>query len=228
MRLSGRGLLRAITRTGIVVLIIVNGLLYLDTSEAKREAVSGLLPQSAVSVQPEVLLDWSGFYPKTRLIEQSDITQEFYGVDGRVGYGLAAFNPNNQSIVRSSMFEEISENDQLSTLRHEYGHALLSDLLVRDRGGDYYRSRKANALQELTQGDNPSELPELLLPIFEDYRSAPRSIYDRGMESTRTIPGYFTREFGEFFAESFARYLEGEPIPAATRAVFERIEALQD
>lgn len=187
------------------------------------EASSGVLPQSAVSAHPDVLLGWSGSYPRARVMKQETITEESYGADGRPAYQVAAFNPKDQAITLSAMFATLDESTQASTLRHEFGHALMSDIVARDQGGDYTRSRvRTNALQLLTQESDPRELPQLLLPIFEDYRSAPRDIYDDGL----TLDGYYTSTFGEFFAESYRRHLEGEPIPSATRAVFERIEGL--
>lgn len=220
---SGRGLLRAITRTAIAALLVVNGFTFASIAAASREAISGVLPQSAVSAQPDVFLGWSGSYPRARVMKESTITEESYGSDGRKGYQVAAFNPKDQAITLSAMFATLDESTQASTLRHEYGHALMSDIVARDQGGDYTRSRvRTNALQLLTQESDPRELPELLLPIFEDYTRAPRDIYDDGL----TLDGYYTSTFGEFFAESYRRHLEGEPIPSAARAVFERIEGL--
>lgn len=223
---SGRHLLRTIIRTAIVVLLVINGFLYLSVAAAKREAVSGILPEPAASAQPALLPGWSGAYPRARVLRVSTITEESYGSDGRKAYQVAAFNPRDQAITLSSMFATLDAANQASTLRHEYGHALASDLIARDQGGDYVHSRlRTDALQLLTQTSDPRDLPPALKPLFEDYRSAPRSIYDAG---AMAVPGYYTSTLGEFFAESFRRYLEGESIPSATRAVFERIEALQD
>lgn len=219
----GREHRRTILRALIVALVIINGFIGGTVADAHREAVSGLLPQSAIEVHPEVLLDWEGTYPRARVLKRETITEESYGSDGRLSYAVAAFNPKDQAITLSSMFAELDGTTQDSTLRHEYGHALMSDIVARDEGGDYADSRvRTNTLQLLTQENDPRELPELLLPVFEDYQRSPRSIYDEG----RTQPGYYTSTFGEFFAESYRRHLEGKPLPASTEAVIDRIEAL--
>ena len=226
MGLRGRGLLRSTTRIAIVLLVIVNGFVFASTRSARIEAVSGVLPEAAAVQDPELLPGWSGAYPRARVLRESSITEESYGSDGRPAYQVAAFNPKDQAITLSSMFATLDESTQTSTLRHEYGHALMSDLVARDEHGSYAGSRlRTNALQVLTQGSDPRDLPPALKPVFKDYQRAPRDIYDDG---PRTQPGYYTSTFGEFFAESYRRQLEGEPIPAATAAVFERIDAIQD
>ena len=94
------------------------------------------------------------------------------------------------------------------TIRHEYGHAFLYDLLA-DKVG--LSTRKGVALQRETFKASPSlsvAWPAGLRPVVQEYRKTARDIY-RGT--------YFTSSFSEYLAESYARYCAGQSVPPQTR-----------
>lgn len=91
-------------------------------------------------------------------------------------------------------------------LRHEYGHALLQDWLCATAGqatGRYYSAAVSVPGEPFRES-----WPDAIHPMLEDYLSAPRNVYG---------DAYFTSTFHEYFAESYARLLDGQTVPAATR-----------
>lgn len=89
-------------------------------------------------------------------------------------------------------------------LRHEYGHALLDEWL-RDRAGPEASALIPQVSQE--ESLQTSDVPPELAPLMRDYRDEPQ----------RYGSPYFTSAFTEYFAESYARFIEGEAVPSATK-----------
>ncbi|MBI5231406.1 MAG: hypothetical protein HY876_04480 [Coriobacteriales bacterium] len=96
------------------------------------------------------------------------------------------------------------------TLRHEYGHAYLDDW-AKEHGMASYDPALVDASTRGAEID-PEQFPEELRPVIEAYEDAPDGIY--GM-------AYFNTTFHEFFAESYARYVGGQHVPAAVKAFFD-------
>lgn len=95
-------------------------------------------------------------------------------------------------------------------LRHEYGHALLDEWLRKRAGPD-----AAALVPEIGQDEPapPGDVPSELAPLMRDYRAEPE----------RYGSSYYTSAFTEYFAESYARFIEGKSIPAATRRFFDAL-----
>lgn len=97
-------------------------------------------------------------------------------------------------------------------LRHEYGHALVEDLLKvkypgEARGGEKYAA--FDAVNEPKESSNVlGAVPPALKPVVKDWMKAPDDIY--GMDHN-------TETFNEYLAESYARFMDGQSIPAETR-----------
>lgn len=90
-------------------------------------------------------------------------------------------------------------------LRHEYGHAMLYDWLFEN--GD---AASVVLVPAITQRDasGTDAIPPELRPAVREYRKVSTDVYGSP---------YFTTDFTEYFAESYARFLEGEEVPRATR-----------
>jgi len=230
---TGRGLLRTSLRLVILVLLVVNALAFLSIGNARREAVSGLLPQAAAVAQPQLLLSWHGYYPRARALIHDNTSLESIGYSGQVnGRVVAAYDPRNQSIGLGDGYSALGSELQRSVLRHEYGHALMADVVNRSCGGDYTHSRvRISQLQRLTQTSDPSNLPTELLPVFHDYLNEVRAgnlgIYGADGQTGHAPRGYYLSNLGEFFAQSFEEFcVNPANVPPATRAAFQHIETL--
>lgn len=86
------------------------------------------------------------------------------------------------------------------TLRHEYGHALLEDWSDAHKLDDELYLAYGESADELA----PGAYPKKLRPVVKEYREVGKNVY--GYE-------YFTASFDEFFAESYARYMDGLEVP---------------
>lgn len=85
-------------------------------------------------------------------------------------------------------------------LRHEYGHAFLDDWLRSRPGENVYLEQLSLAPEAQTT----SGLPEPLVPVVEEFTHLPSDVYGGA---------YAMSNFNEFFAESYARYLNGKWVP---------------
>jgi hypothetical protein len=100
-----------------------------------------------------------------------------------------------------------------ATLRHEYGHAFFYDLLA-DKTG--YQTNAGQAVYRASASHTPSvslAWPLGLKAVVAEYRRQPPTIYGQP---------YFTSNFAEYFAESYARFVAGRSVPPATHAFFTR------
>jgi hypothetical protein len=88
-------------------------------------------------------------------------------------------------------------------LRHEYGHALLDDWLK----GAAQASAGGRQLAYLpyTEGTNDTgSYPKVLRPVLTEYHTVKPDIYGAV---------YYSSTFGEYMAESYARFCEGKSVP---------------
>ncbi len=97
------------------------------------------------------------------------------------------------------------------TLRHEYGHAFLNDFLKAAAGGDQRLAATLSVMPYQTASAKAADWPGALVPLLEEYRKTPKTVFGSA---------YYTSTFGEYFAESYARFCEGKEVPAATRKFF--------
>jgi len=99
------------------------------------------------------------------------------------------------------------------TIRHEYGHAFLFDLLG-DKVG--FKSKRGVELFLETAKSSPSldvAWPGGLRPVVREYRHIARNVYQAP---------YYTSSFAEYLAESYARYGAGQSVPPETRKFLAR------
>jgi hypothetical protein len=187
---------------------------------------------NSVSARPatedvHVFGTWHGALPLLRGVRRSPVPLVGH-MYGREIPAIAHYDPYDQSITLGPALRGLPAITQATALRHEYGHALLVDILNRDAMGSYALSRfRSDAVLQLAAWQSPGELPRVLRPIWSDFVAAHRSnpaIYgDWGAPA-----GYYTSTFGEFFAESFAAYCVGNPeVPAGTAAALTEIEQLE-
>jgi hypothetical protein len=81
------------------------------------------------------------------------------------------------------------------TLAHEYGHALLYDLIIEHAGDGAQALTLFDLLSTVDQKTSADRIPEWLRPTFVEYRDSTSAPYgDR----------YYGSSFNEYFAESFA------------------------
>jgi len=94
--------------------------------------------------------------------------------------------------------------------RHEYGHALLFDALVRYCSGNVGSALRIDesVVASFSRISDVSTLPKNLQTVAREYQSQPTTAYDKD--------GYFTSTLDEFIAESFSRYCAALIIPPTT------------
>lgn len=108
-------------------------------------------------------------------------------------------------------------------VKHEYGHALLDDVTTH---GAYWSPVGLSIYEYVSEMQRDDRLPpgtrDEVRAIFSAYRGAPADAYAspmwRGLMAT-----HLTEDFGEFFAESFARWRSGEPVDPAVAESFESL-----
>ena len=94
------------------------------------------------------------------------------------------------------------------TVRHEYGHAFLCDLLA-DKVGLKTKRGQQLMLETIKDSPNPDlRWPSGLGAVVREYRHVSRNVY---------MEPYYTSDFGEYLAESFARFGSGQSVPPETR-----------
>lgn len=153
---------------------------------------------------------WRGTLPRARSVSV---------VDEIVVQGHAA--PQNG--VWAGQFDPVTGDIQIIssagdlTLAHEYGHALMQDLVVERMGEGAYALGVFESLSQTNRDSDPSQVPEWLLGVFEDYRRLPADPYG---------DTYYGDSFNEYFAESFAwtTVREGMSVAPATLAFFANLE----
>jgi len=107
-----------------------------------------------------------------------------------------------------------------TVLRHEYGHALLFDVLVRECGGDIADALRLDesVVASFSRTSDITTLPTDLRAIAREYQSQPTTIYGNR---------HFTTTFGEYVAQSFSRYCAALIVPVTTAAWLRGVEVGQ-
>lgn len=84
-------------------------------------------------------------------------------------------------------------------LRHEYGHAFLDEWLRRRTGS----AKQIAEFSDPPELQSTNGLPGPLIAVVAEFRTQPSDLYGNP---------YAMSNFNEYFAESYARFLEGKPI----------------
>jgi hypothetical protein len=92
---------------------------------------------------------------------------------------------------------QIVKNASAITLAHEYGHALLHDLLRQRCGSSESPDMTFIRIEKMNQSSGSAGLPEWLKPAYREYQNG---------SPTPFGDSYFGDSFGEYFAESFGYY----------------------
>lgn len=190
-------------------------------------AATNLVSPQPATENLHVFGSWRGALPLLRT-PHSSLAPLVGRLDGSDIPAIASYNPYDQSITLSPKLRSLPMETREVVLRHEFGHALLADVLNRGAVGSYALSRfRINAVLQLAAWQDPGDLPSVLRPVWVDFVEAQRSnpaIYgDDGAPR-----GYYTSNFGEFFAQSFAAYCVGSPeVPLGTAAALAEIERLE-
>lgn len=103
------------------------------------------------------------------------------------------------------------------TLAHEYGHALLHDLLLERCADRWEADALFSRIEETDQSSGPEGLPVWLTAAYLEYQSGPPTPFGSS---------YFGDSFGEDFAESFAWYTlrEGTDVGPEMTALLAGVE----
>lgn len=120
-------------------------------------------------------------------------------ITGDVTCAVAGLPPEMQALFRH-------------VLRHEYGHALADDW------------REVNGLPAepfLTYSDSGQSMraaafPDSISPVVAEFAEVSPNIYG---------PDYLTQNFDEYFAESYARFLDGKEVPPRTECFLRGLAA---
>jgi len=131
---------------------------------------------------------WRGDLPRARSI---DVVREIEvaGLEApQDGVWAGQYDPVTGGI-------EIINGAADVTLAHEYGHALMHDLIVRHVGEGAPALALFERLADADRQTDPSVVPAWLRPMFAEYRDLPADPFG---------DTYYGDSFGEYFAESFA------------------------
>lgn len=129
--------------------------------------------------------------------------------------------PNGTISVRNSVRHSWPADSYRRLMLHEYGHALLDDVVA---DGVYWSLLRVRMYERVSatsrSGSMPEGMPEAVGVVFSAYRQAPDMVYESAY-GKGSMASHFTDSFGEFFAESFARWRSGDPIDPAVARAFE-------
>jgi len=101
----------------------------------------------------------------------------------------------------------------VGTLRHAYGHAFIEDYFATH--GFTLEGEAFLAYTETGFQPDASAYPDDIRPVMEEFDALPVDVYDE--------PQY-AATFAEYMAESYRRFIEGEPVPPKTE-VFLKAQA---
>jgi hypothetical protein len=103
-------------------------------------------------------------------------------------------------------------------LRHEYGHALVIDILTAAASDRESARRTIQEFRGLGPHGDRMIVPEALRPVFDEYATFEPETYGDGSLSS---------DFGEYMAESYARYLDGSRVPPVTARFLGDVAAME-
>jgi hypothetical protein len=103
------------------------------------------------------------------------------------------------------------------TLAHEYGHALLHDLLRKRLADSGAADAMFYRIEDTDQSSATSGLPAWLIAAYREYQQGSPTPFGNS---------YFGASFGEYFAESFAYYTtrSGDEVSPAMKSLFAEVE----
>ena len=211
----------------LIALVAINALVMVFTvwsySVNYHTSHLGLLDEPAIAAH-DIFNGWTGDYPTARVIVWSNDTDQILG-DNPKYFTAGAYDPKDQVITLTDRYFTATPEQQTQILVHEYGHALMGDLINHGSITNNYSLNRysINRVQLFTQEANPRSVPEILRPLFLEYQRAERDTYDKWSNP----PGYYTNIFGEYFAESFRCYIQGETVSEEVKAYFQEIEQLE-
>jgi hypothetical protein len=178
--------------------------------ETAPRVMASAVQQDEPAYLTGALGSWRGTLPRARSVRVvSRIT-----VQGRPapedGVWAGQFDPVTGDI-------EIIRTAGDLTLAHEYGHALLQDLIVERTGPGAHALAVFQDLVDADHTTDPSEVPEWLRGVFAEYQRLPADPYG---------DAYYGASFCEYFAESFAWTADrdGIDVAPATRAFLANLE----
>jgi hypothetical protein len=212
-----RTILRLVVLATIAVLVVSGGLAF-ERQRCAAKPPSAQALHTLATTTPEGTF---AVYPKVHQVVCPDCPQSTWQVlidatkKGAGPQGAGNYDPKTGKIrivaeeVRweASLPEGMRPNfDHL--LRHEYGHAFLDDWVKGAAPKD--ASGKQLAYLPYTEGTNDTgSYPKAMRPVLDEYRRVKPDVY--GLT-------YYTSEFGEYMAESYARFCEGQYVSKATAA----------
>ena len=165
---------------------------------------------------PATIAGWKGSLPYDRRVtveETMSATQDL-SVFGDGVQTLASYN------VKTGEINILTGAD--STRNHEFGHALLVDLVAQQNGGDYAKAASDSmALNKLSPEATDSSLaPSWLVGVADDYRNATPT------GALGAYNGYYLQNLNEYFAECYSLYTNGQQgeVPPNTRAFLASVE----
>lgn len=203
----------------VIGVVVVGGLTLLETRRADNRKLSAAMLHQIATKTPEGTF---GTYPKVHKVVCANcdksgvqILADTIKTGGVVSQGAGRYDSNTGKITMVA--DEIRWEASLPAgmrpnfehaLRHEYGHAFLDDWL-KAVGGGADSGKKLAFLPYTEGGAAVGNYPKNLRPVFREFRGINPNIYG---------VAYYTSTFGEFMAESYARFCEGKDVPPATTA----------
>jgi hypothetical protein len=137
---------------------------------------------------------WRGTLPRERTVKLVDRIESPALAAPAEGVWAGQYDPMTGDIKVIRTAGDI-------TLAHEYGHALLHDLLEQGSGGSRRALYEFSALVAANHDTDPSDVPERLRSVFDEYRGTQDDLYGNS---------HYAGSFAEYFAESFARIATGD------------------
>jgi hypothetical protein len=212
-------------RTAILVLLLVAGVHWAATTKPTPPALAQedyhrLATQSEHGV--------FGRYPEPRRVEVTPVDKTYLQLAAeyvkqaaaREGVVAGQYDDVTRTVRVTSEFVYVAAGlpEEMRglftrTLRHEYGHAFAEDILKTecaiqaDPSGEMFLAYTESGAPRNAANMLDHVSPELR-PVVDDWHQVPANVYGRQ---------YYTMTFGEYLAESYARFLNGDPVPDATR-----------
>lgn len=161
-------------------------------------------PQSC-DVNSGVPGTWRGDLPHARHVTTVDKIDVAGVASPQGGTWAGLYNPVSHDI-------QVVKGAAALTLAHEYGHALLHDLLLARCADRWEADALFARIEVMNQSSGPDGLPVWLTAAYHEYECGSPTLYGSA---------YFGDSFGEDFAESFAYYTTraGADVPPVMTAL---------